>query len=333
MSLQDFLFKRIDQLIVFTVITIFFILIMYFEKTEDEKEIDKYINTAFINICDIQGLKSTSTMGGFHNMYCNSIMDESVFAELVLTYKLLYTSSYNFNINIIDSISSVLNNKENNSASTHKLLLIIIYTIIYFSLGLITQVNGFIIKLFKIKSSYLPKATKKSSKDSLGVAITKSLKNRLFAFVFYILTFSILLNIFTYISDILMGMAQPSKLRGIFFVQMILLAFILLFTGIFNFKSTTSSGRTTLSSGSTTSTVCQNNNKYLILIFFLLIPIITGIKQLTTIIFRGIKGMYNGKQSPQLKILFNTMFIMVLVLFNIDLLSNIGKKPTNPLKL
>ena len=305
---------------------------MYFEKTEDEKEIDKYINTAFINICDVQGLKPTSTMGGFHNMYCNSIMDESVFAELILTYKLLYTSSSNFNINILDSISSVLNNKQNNSASTHKLLLIIIYTIIYFSLGLITQVNGFIINLFKIKSSYLPKATKKSSKDTLGVAITKSLKNRLWAFVFYILTFSILLNLFTYISDIFMGMAQPSKLRGIFFVQMIILAFVLLFTGIFNLKSTTSSGIST-SSGTTTFSYCQNNNKYLILIFFLIIPIITGIKQLTTIFFRGIKGMYNGKQSPQLKILFNTVFIMILVLFNIDLLSNIGKKPTNPLNL
>ena len=76
-----------------------------------------------------------------------------------------------------------------------------------------------------------------------------------------------------------------------------------------------------------TSTSCTNNSKYLITILFLIIPVITGIQQFTTIIYRGIKGMFSINNSPQLKILFTTIFIMVLVLFNIDVLTNLANKP------
>ena len=335
MSLQNFIFKRIDQLIIFMVITLFFIFIMYFKKNADEIEIAEYINTAFIDICDVKGLPAKGTMGGFHNMYCNSVVDESLFAELVLTYKLLYTSSYNYNINLIDSMSSILNNKKNNSVSTHKILLILLYIVVYFLFELIVRINTIFTKIFQIKKTNKPK---RKAKEALGPSIAKSFKNRFFAFIFFIITTSILLNVFTYIGDIFMGMAQPSKLRGIFFVQIIILAFVLLFTGIFNIKppATTNNNKNKNKNKNNKNkktpevlTTCKNNNKYLILIFFLIIPIITGLKQFTTIVSRGISGMISSKENPQIKILFNTAFIMILILFNIEILTQLGKKKSN----
>ena len=44
------------------------------------------------------------------------------------------------------------------------------------------------------------------------------------------------MNIFKYIYDIGRGIAESSKLKQAFFVQIIILAFVLLFTGIFNIK-------------------------------------------------------------------------------------------------
>jgi hypothetical protein len=326
MSFQTFLFKRIDQLFIFTFITLFFVLIMYFQINKDEEEINKYIGQAFKNICDVNGLDSANTMGSYRDMYCNTSMDESLFAEFLLTYKLLYTSSYIYNINILDSLSYVLNNAKPYNASMHKILLILLYTLIFFLYQFMSKINGFIGKLFLLKKPKL----KKKKKEPLGITIVKSFKNRLISFIIFIISISIFLNIFKYIYDIGVGMTQSSKLRGVFFVQIIILLFVLLFTGIFNIKPEGMKNKK--KKPAPVLRTCKNNNKYLILIFFLIIPIVTGIQQFTTIIYRGFKGM-SSNRTPQIKILFSTIFIMLLVLFNIEVLTNLGNsKNLNPLK-
>ena len=283
---------------------------MYFKIDKDEEEINKYINKAFVNICDVFGLESNTTMGKFSDMYCNANPEESIFTGFLLTFKLLYTSSYIFNINILDSISSVLNNTSHFKASTHKILLILLYTLIYYLYKLIAIVNLFLAKLIAIK---IPKPIKIST-VSFGTYIRKSFTQNLISFIFFILILSIFLNVIKYIYDIGVGISSSSKLRMPFFVQLIMLTSVLIFSGIFNAKKKT-------------STSCTNNSKYLITILFLIIPVITGIQQFTTIIYRGIKGMFSINNSPQLKILFTTIFIMVLVLFNIDVLTNLANKP------
>ena len=335
MSFEKFLFKRIDQLFIFTIITLFFVLIMYFKINKDEEEINKYIGQAFSNICDVTGLDSANTMGGYRDLYCNNSLDESLFAEFLLTYKLLYTSSYIYNINILDSLSYVLNNAKPYNASMHKILLILLYTLIFFLYQTMSKINGFIGKLFLLKK---PKA-KKKSKEPLGITIVKSFKNRLLSFILFIISISIFMNIFKYIYDIGRGIAESSKLKQAFFVQIIILAFVLLFTGIFNIKPegmTNKKNSAKKGSGKKSPPVlrtCKNNNKYLILIFFLIIPVVTGIQQFTTILYRGFKGMFTSNRTPQIKILFSTIFIMLLVLFNIEILTNLGnKKNLNPLK-
>jgi hypothetical protein len=122
-----------------------------------------------------------------------------------------------------------------------------------------------------------------------------------------------------------MGVIQGSKLQGMFLVQFIILLFVLLFTGIFNLKT---EGMKNSKRGKPPPKMltCKNNNKFLVLIFFLMIPVITGVRQFITIVFRGIKGMLSRDPHPKIRILFTTIFIMLLVLFNINLLTNIGNR-------
>jgi hypothetical protein len=312
MSLETFIFKRIDQLIIFVCITVFFVLIMYFKITPDEEDINKNINSAFINICDVDGIDPNMTMGKFQNMYCNSEVEDSLFAKIVLTFKLLYTSSYIYNINILNFLSSVLTNQSRSSPSSYKMVLIILYAVVYYLYLGTMYINNQFIKLVKMPNN----KPKKRTRAALGQSILNSLKSRLISFIFYIISISIIINVFTYVSDIVMGMAQASRMKFIFFVIFIVFLPVLLTTGIFNIKL----------QPSTNGTICKNNNKYLVLLFILMIPIITGIRQFTTIVGRGFYNMFNSKNRPSLTVLFKTIFIMVLVLFNFDLIINLGKK-------
>jgi hypothetical protein len=312
MSLQTFLFKRIDQLFIFMFITLFFILIMYFKITEDEVNINEHINSAFINICNVDNIDQKFTMGKFRSMFCDTEIEESLFSKIVLTFKLLYTSSYIYNINILNFISSILNNTSNNSPSSHKLLLLILYTVVYLLYIATMHINNFFVKLVNFKNN----KPKKKTPFSLGRSIVNALKSRLISFIFFIITISIIINFFTYISDIMMGMCQASKIQFVFFIMFIILLPIILTTGIFNLKIEKPKN----------DVICKNNNKFLILLFVLIIPIITGIRQFTTIISRGLANMYNEPSKKAVNVLFKTIFIMVLVLFNFDLLMNLGTK-------
>ena len=313
MSLTTFLFKRIDQLIIFVCITVFFVLIMYFKITPDEEDINKNINSAFINICDVDGIDPNMTMGKFHNMYCNNKdVEDSLFAKIVLTFKLLYTSSYIYNINILNFLSSVLTNKSQSSPSSYKMVLIVLYALVYYLYLGTMYINNQFIKLVKMPN----RKPKKNTRIALGHSILNSLKSRLISFIFYIISISIIINVFTYTADIVMGMAQASRMQFIFFVIFIVFLPVLLTTGIFNVKL----------QPSTNGTICKNNNKYLVLLFILMIPIITGVRQFTTIVGRGLYNMFNAKHRPPLNVLFTTIFIMILVLFNFDLIINLGKK-------
>ena len=310
MSLQTFIFKILDQLIVFFTITIFLYLIMYFERTDDEVEISENIYKTFDNLCDSTFNKDT--MGGIKEMYCGP--DDTAFSKFILTFKFLYTSSYNLNLNILNFISDILKNKNGYtmSPSSHKITLIILYLIIFYLIKATTLINSLIAKLVSIK----PPKKLKTKKLAFGEYIAKSFKNNILNTIFFIITISILINLIKYIFDIFMGLFQRSKLQHMFFIITIMLLFILLFTGIFNLKV---SGATT--SG---STQCKNNNKYIILIFFLIIPILSGLRQILTILFRGVYSIFKSPERYSLSLLVSTTFFVVLILFNINLLTNLG---------
>ena len=155
-----FLFKIIDQIINFSYITIFLYLIMYFKKTNDEIEME-HINESFVNLCGINKFDG-DTMSGIKSMYCSP--DDTAFSNFTLTFKILYTSSYNLNLNILQFISELLNNTNGSmSPSNHKIALIIFYIIIFYLIKVTTLINGLFIKLFMVQ----PK--KKKKKNSLNI--------------------------------------------------------------------------------------------------------------------------------------------------------------------
>ena len=222
MSLQTFIFKILDQLIVFFTITIFLYLIMYFERTDDEVEISENIYKTFDNLCDSTFNKDT--MGGIKEMYCGP--DDTAFSKFILTFKFLYTSSYNLNLNILNFISDILKNKNGYTMypSSHKITLIILYLIIFYLIKATTLINSLIAKLVSIK----PPKKLKTKKLAFGEYIAKSFKNNILNTIFFIITISILINLIKYIFDIFMGLFQRSKLQHMFFIITIMLLFILL---------------------------------------------------------------------------------------------------------
>ena len=311
MSFQTFIFKIIDQLLIFFNITIFLYLIMYFKKTVDEKEMEK-INESFENLCDNRQFEG-ETMKGINAMYCGN--DDTTFSKFTLTFKILYTSCYNLNLNILNFISDILKNENEYkmSPSSHKITLIILYIIIFYLIKATTVINSFVVKLFKIN----PTKKVKTNKFSLGVYIAKSFKNNILNTIFFIISISILINLIKYFFDIFIGLFQTSKLQHMFFIMSIILTFVIIFTGIFNLKI---SGATTAG-----STKCKNNNKYIILIFFLIVPIMTGLRQILTILFRGIYNVIKSPERHSSSILFSTIIYVVLILYNVQVLTNIGK--------
>jgi hypothetical protein len=314
MSFQTFIFKIIDQLILFSYITIFLYLIMYFKKTKDEEEMEK-INEPFENLCGLRNFDG-DTMKGIQSMYCGN--DDSAFSKFTLTFKFLYTSCYNLNLNILNFISDILKNKNDYtmSPSSHKISLIILYLIIFYLIHVTKVINNFVVKLFKIK----PPKKVNPSKFSLGEYIGKSLKNNILSIILFIISISILINLIKYLFDIFMGFFQTSKLQHMFFIMSIILIFVILFTGIFNIKS--------IGPKTAGTTQCKSNNKYIILIFFLIIPIMTGLRQLITILFRGIYNVIKTTERHSSSILFSTIIYVVLILYNIRMLTNIGKTTT-----
>jgi len=143
---------------------------MNFKKNPDDEDINKNIQKVFTNqICEVDDLKASGTMEGIKNLYCDTDINDSTFSEFIISYKLLYTSSYSYNIRILETLSRFLNNsyeapKEPFNIMFHKALMLGLFLIIYWLYKLNTSINKIFINLFKMKKNNNPKKKKKKKK-------------------------------------------------------------------------------------------------------------------------------------------------------------------------
>jgi hypothetical protein len=343
MSIENFLFKKLKQLFIFSFITILLILIMYAESDPTDKDDCGYLNKLFNDKCpkpdittNVQNplvdkkiggsvvdtkncatIKEDDIMYDLVHSYCfTNEIQPSFFNNMLLTYKLLLTIINKSNIDSLMVFSKILNKNTDNTMLNnnymYKIGIIFLYLLIYYSYTIGSQLNNSFMKSGKSKNV-----------NNRKITIKKIFLNSLSSFSLFIIMFVISLNTVLYSSNIIYGIVNNKRLNMFFIIQLFLLILgggLTVISNMTNFKENMKNKNSNKKSNKNSNKNSNKSTKYLNLLFLvvLIIPIFTGLKLCGTIIYRGINGIINGTQSHEIKLFLSATIIMLLVMFIIE---------------
>ncbi len=167
----------------------------------------------------------------------------------------------------------------------------------------------------------------KNKKMSIGDLF---LKNSI-SFTLFICTILIYLNILTYVSHLIIGLGRNDFYRIYFAFQLFLIILgggLTVINNMFNKKENMTNSKHKQKTAKKQNNKKQNNKSSTLLIilysFVFIIPIMSAIQLLTTIITRGINGIISSKYPHKPKLFFSATLIMILVIFIIEFFTGLN---------